>query len=174
MIFTVKHRYVLGVDPSGNFYEGKGTTGYWVLDCKTGKTKEFGSISAKNCKSQLEYWENHLAKFVTLNKKYKDLAFSVEDYRLYAAKAKQQINSTFETIQLIGIIKYWMYATNRTLRMRLATLAKNRFSDLWLEQNNYIYKKNGSWYCKGSSKALKTHERDALRHALYYMYFENE
>lgn len=174
MIFTVKHRYVMGVDPSGNFHEGKGTTGYWILDCRTGKTKELGSISAKTCKSQIEYWERHLMQFISANKKYKDIAYSVEDYRLYAAKARQQINSTFETVQLIGIIKYWMYASENTLNMRLATIAKNRFPDIWLEQHGYIYKKNGAWYCKEKSKALMTHERDALRHALYYMYFEND
>ena len=166
-------KYVLGVDPSGNFYEGKGITGYCLLDCRTLDIIEIGSISASRSHSQIDYWERHLVKFNTICKKY-HAALSVEDYKLYAARARNQINSSFETIQLIGIIKYWAYVNNVILKMRLATIAKNRFTDEWLEKHKYIYKKGNAWYCNVKTKPLVDHERDALRHALYFAYFENK
>ena len=52
-------RYVLGIDPSGNFFEGKGTTGWCVFDIVKDKVVECGSLYASRAKSQEAYWWAH-------------------------------------------------------------------------------------------------------------------
>ena len=174
-MISIKFRYVLGIDPSGNYYEGKGTTGWCLFDCANNKIADIGTISSKDYNTQYHYWKAHLILIYNyVNSFLKDkVAVSMEDYRLYASKANNQINSKFETVQLIGIIKYWCISNNVTLKMRLATAAKTRFTDEYLVKKHYIQKQKKSYFCNAKLEALATHERDALRHALYFYYFEN-
>ena len=47
-----KYNYVLALDPSGNFHEGKGTTGYCLLDANENKIIEYGYIPSIESKSE--------------------------------------------------------------------------------------------------------------------------
>ena len=82
-------RYVLGIDPSGNFYEGKGTTGWCVFDIV--KTRcECSSLYASRAKSQEAYCR-HVVLINNMFVKYKakGIAVSMEDYVL-ASLAKHK------------------------------------------------------------------------------------
>ena len=170
-------RYVIGVDPSGNFVEGKGTTGIAVYDIKTDKILRVDYISAKFASEQVQYWEMVIERLGDLVGKYgtKKCALAVEDYLLYANTAKAQINSTFETPQLIGVIKYVFKGVCPVL-FRNANTAKTRWTDDLLVRKKYLLvdKKLGYYIINedGETTQVIEHSRDAVRHAIYCGKFE--
>lgn len=170
----MRHRYILGIDPSGNFNEGKGTTGWCLLDGKTKKILEIGSSSAKSYNSQMEYWEAHIALINLIVNIYTDVIISIEDYLLYANESASQINSKMETPQLLGVIKFHCYMSGIPLYIRKAAAVKKRWADHILKYEGYISKQKGHWYCSASKYALCDHERDAIRHAVHCNEFENK
>jgi Holliday junction resolvasome RuvABC endonuclease subunit len=167
-------RYVLGIDPSGNFIEGKGTTGWCVFDTKRNRIAHIGSIQASQSKSQEAYWHANIEMIKTMVDRYRmeGIVLSVEDYVLYAGKARSQINSAMETSQLIGIIKMLCFYKGIPLYMRTASQVMRRWTDTILEHKSYIYKVGGSWYTECRQHVLCEHERDAMRHAIHCAYFE--
>lgn len=170
-------RYVIGVDPSGNFYEGKGTTGIAVYDIKTDKILRVGYVSAKTARSQVEYWGMVIESLDYLLREYgmRRTVLAVEDYLLYANTAKAQINSTFETPQLIGVIKYYFKDACPVL-FRNANTAKTRWTDDILVRKKYLLvdKKLGYYIINenGEMTQVIEHSRDAVRHAIYCGKFE--
>ena len=98
----MSYKFILGLDPSGNFYEGKGTTGWCIFNTSENKIIKAGSISAKDFKSQEEYWFAHIDLITDANKKYKKkLIVVMEDYMLYPNKAKSQVNSRMKHQNLL-------------------------------------------------------------------------
>lgn len=174
----MKYKYTLGLDPSGAFNEGKGTTGWCLLNNDTKQVMEIGSLRATNYDSACDYWNAHLALIEKMCKDYESVAISVEGYVLYQQQARSQINSSFETVQLIGIIKYYCWAWQLRYATRLASQAKARWSNDILKHKGYIISVGRSIVLtdpKGiNTRSLCDHELDALRHALHYAYFENE
>ena len=167
---------ILSLDPSGNFNEGKGTTGYAVMDAITGKLLEVDVIAAQSAECIEEYWEKHILLLDKLYRHYNGcMVVRCEDYLLYKHKAMDQVQSHFETPQLIGILKYWCFANRVTIYMRPASTVKNRWTDELLERKGYIEKKSSSWYPVGCNQHnLTLHERDAIRHAVACYYFDIE
>ena len=168
------HRYVIGIDPSGNYFEGKGTTGWCVLDNTHDKVVKINSISAKLFDTQSEYWYEHLHLIDRLRQKYKDIVVVVEAYLLYANESKSQINSEMETPQLIGVLKMFCYINDIPIHFHKAATVKKRWADDILAHEQYIYNQKGHWYCNANKYALCDHERDAIRHAVHYNTFENK
>lgn len=167
--------YILALDPSGNFEEGKGTTGYTVFNVAENKIIEIGIISATAAECAEEYWLNHILLLQRVIKQYNNVVIRCEDYLLYAYKAKDQVQSHFETPQLIGIIKYWCYINNICLFMRSASTVKNRWTNEILEHKGYITKCQTFWLPVGPVKhRLTTHELDSIRHAVACYYFDLE
>ena len=164
-------RYVIGVDPSGNFYEGKGTTGIAVYDIKADKIIGATYVSAKLASTQVEYWETVIGELKCLLTKYgkHKCVLAVEDYLLYANTAKAQINSTFETPQLIGVIKFYFNSVCPVL-FRNANTAKMRWTDDLLLKKKYLFidKKLGYYIYDEKDNVVQVieHSRDAIRHAL--------
>lgn len=167
-------RYVLGIDPSGNFYEGKGITGWCVFDKVLDKVLECGSIKASLANSQLAYWYAHIELIRHVTKQYPEgsVAISMEDYVLYSNQAKAQINSAMETSQLIGVIKMRCWLYRLPLYMRTASQVKRRWADSILCHKNYIYQTGSSYFTECKTKVLCDHERDAIRHAVHCATFE--
>ena len=100
-------RYILALDPSGNYNEGHGTTGWCLFDMKTNQISKFGVIQASKFKSQNDYWNAHVELIDSLVGYEPNIV--LEDYLLYSNRATNQINSRLETPQLIGVIKYECY-----------------------------------------------------------------
>ena len=98
--------YTIGMDPSGAYHEGKGTTGWCVLNNRTNELLEVGTLSAKDYPTDNEYWKAHTNLIRSLVRRYgHSTALSIEDYILYKNQAMAQVNSQMETVQLLGIIK---------------------------------------------------------------------
>lgn len=170
-----KYKYTLGIDPSGAFKEGKGTTGWCLLDNSNNEVLCVDTIAAKNFDSYHEYWDAHLKLLYKMITVYgEDIAISIEDYILYKSHAMAQVNSQLETVQLIGIIKHFCYINSAKYYMRPAVAVKARWSDDILVHKNIITKLNKHYIVPGNpTKVLCDHERDAIRHAVHFNTFEN-
>lgn len=150
---------VLCLDPSGNFKEGEGITG-WAL-FEDGKLRSFGRVDSNEYGRQESYWYGvHF-----LIKQYKPDVVVCESYRLFGHKANQQIGSAMETPQLIGYLRMVCWAHGIEFVFQ-DPQNKIRFNDEILVKMGILEKKGNRYYCMG--KPTVDHERDAIRHGLYY------
>ena len=170
----MKHRYVIGIDPSGNYLEGKGTTGLAVYDRKADKFTYTGYVRAETFDSQMSYWKGVVRVIDLLLERYSSSVLSIEDYLLYSNAARSQINSTFETPQIIGVLKY-AYC-HKTIYTRHASAVKNRWKDDILLRKGYLrHNKRIGYYIEdemGTATQVIEHSRDAMRHAVHCGKFE--
>ena len=157
---------ILAIDPSGNFNEGEGTTG-WVLMREDYRVLDGGHISATNYDCAERYWNEHIQLIENTKFDY----IIIEGYKLYnhhGMKAEVQAHSELETSQLIGILKYWCFITHYNLTIQYASDVKTRWSNKILTDLGLLTKK-GQYYCIGINQLLcNRHERDALRHAVHF------
>lgn len=169
---------ILAIDPSGNFTEGKGISG-WVLLCpQTKNIVKFGAIDASTSGSQFEHWDKHMDLIKNLHAQYELTAVVLEDYILYADKAGSQVNSRFETIKLIGIIEYICKLWRIPVELQTAVSVKRRWKNFLLAEKGFIeikpyMHKSGKEYEFVYVNGFKVNDHivDALRHAVHYMVF---
>ena len=168
------YKNILAIDPSGNWYEGKGTTGFCFI--KTGvRDITFESICASSYNSQNAYWTAHLD---IIQKWYKQSGKSfivvMEDYILYANKAESQINSHMETSKLIGVIQHYCFQKNIPLYTEPAAAVKKRWNNSILEYRGYIKRAGSNGWRTQNGVLVNRHCLDALRHAVHYDTFKNK
>lgn len=163
--------YVLGIDPSGNFVEGKGVTGFALL-APSGKPVTHFHVDANKYNSRNEYWTAILNRIIAVTNECDTLVLSVEDFVLYKTKASAQINSQMETSKLLGVIEYFAYEHNLPIKMRTASAVKSRWSnDILIHKGLLIPDgKHGGFRC--GDDTINHHSIDALRHAVHCHYFE--
>ena len=165
---------VLAFDPSGNFSsrEGKGVTG-WAL-FENGKLKNFGRLSAESYNFVENYWDAHLAEiwYQMNNCNFEDCAVVCESYKLQPTKAMQQSWSALETPQLIGAMRMYSWKEINVPFVLQDPSIKARFSDEVLVKMGIAEKRGNKYYVLGHSTV--DHERDAIRHGLYYLKYGKE
>lgn len=171
-----RYKHILALDPSGNFDEGKGTTG-WVLMNYKEKLLASGSIAAKDFQRKEDYYNAILGLIDKNHVRYNDNGFIVviEDFVLYRDKASAQTNSKMETCRLLGIIQYhcWLYKINYS--MQLATAVKHRWSDELLLRERILYEDRDGLHHTETKYWMNTpHVRDAFRHALHFCLCRND
>ena len=161
---------VLAIDPSGNFEEGKGHTG-WVLahiyaDILTGfEILEKGTIYAKDFETRTEYW-----KAVTELYRKAPKYIIVEDYKLYnhkGMKAQTQSHSQMETPRLIGVLEYFAKELKFDFTLQMATEVRMYKEEtliyqglLKLENKRHLLEVDQVWV------SCNEHERMAYKHFL--------
>lgn len=151
---------VLTFDPSGNFNEGMGTSGFSIsLDGNL--PHKLGDIKATDYESRQGYWFAHRERIEIV---YPDVLV-VESYRLFGHKAKQQSGSSLETPQLIGYLEMVAHEINIPIVLQDPS-TKTRHTDDILVKTGIIEKRGNKYFYKGEMTNL--HQRDALRHNLYY------
>lgn len=153
---------ILAIDPSGNFTEGKGTTGWSLLNEKFEITA-CGQKLATDYNTKEEYWKSIL----NLISELKPDQLVVEDFLLYATKSNSQINSRFETPKLIGIIELYAYEHHIPIHLQRAVDVKNRWRDDILVNKNIISKNNNRYYAGGVM--ISEHIRDSIRHGVHFI-----
>lgn len=166
----MKTRYILAIDPSGNFNEGKGTTGWCLYDTQTNRLAKFGAIKATKYTSLMEYWDAHIRLIDDLAGY--SVTVVIEDYLLYSNRADSQINSCFETPRLIGVLQYELSLRGINVVLQRAALVKQRWSDAILVHKGLIEKRGNSYY--RDAIKLTEHTRDAIRHAIHYATFRKD
>lgn len=151
---------VLAFDPSGNYNEGKGTTG-WAISLDDFPPSKLGQIAAEGYKSRQAYWFAHKELIESF---FPDVCV-IESYRLFGHKSKEQIGSSLETPQMIGYLEMVCYELMIPVVYQDPT-TKSRHADDVLLKIGVIEKKSNKLYYKGELTNL--HMRDALRHCMYY------
>lgn len=159
---------VLAIDPSGSYYEGKGTTGWAIFDSDTRSLLDYGNIKAADYTTVNDYY-TAVSKLIKPG-----MRVVIEEFLLYASKAKQQINSKMETSKLIGYLQMYCFSHNIPYTMQLAGEVVRRWSDTILVHKGIIKQANGKlrniYYALG--RITNDHERDAMRHAMHYITFK--
>lgn len=170
-----RYEYILAFDPSGNFSEGKGTTG-WVLMNAKEKLLDRGEIFAKDYKCPEEYWDAHIDLIRKYNKRYgTQLIVVIEEYVLYRDRSLSQTNSKMETSRLIGVIQHFCWRIKQDYTMQLASAVKHRWSDELLLREQILYKHRGKMIHTDSNIPINvTHTRDAFRHAIHFAVCRNK
>lgn len=171
-----KYKHILAIDPSGNFSEGKGTTG-WVLLSADERLLKTGMLSADDFSCAEEYWDEHINLIRYFNKRYEDLIIVIEDYILYKNRSKNQTNSRIETCRLIGVIQHFCWRIKQDYSMQLAASVKDRWSDDVLIHEKILYRNRdyGKLIHLDTGVPMTVpHIRDAFRHAMHYAVCRNE
>lgn len=164
-----KVRFILGCDPSGNFTEGKGHTGFALFDKQEDKFLDVFEVDAKDFNSIVEYWDA-VVKAIEQYIGVYDFVFSVEDYLIYYHKAISQAFSRVETCRLLGILQMYCWWQKIPYFTRAAKYAKQIWTDEALLAEGYLAKLGRCYALAGTHQLLTEHKRDAMRHALYCAY----
>jgi hypothetical protein len=151
---------ILSFDPSGNYFEGKGTTGY-AISLDGNLPHQLGDIASKDYTSRQAYWAAHRD---LIEQTFPDVCV-IETYKLFGHKSKEQIGSQLETPQLIGYMEMVCYDWKIPVVYQDPS-TKQRHADDILVKTGVIDKRGKSYYYKGILTNL--HKRDALRHNLFY------
>jgi hypothetical protein len=154
----------LAIDPSGNFEEGKGVTGFVHFD-EALKIYTPRLVGANDFKSAMEYYDAVLDLLMDADQ------VVMEGYRLYnhkGMKAQTQSNSILETSQLIGIIRYECFQRDIPLHIQYAVQVKNRWSDDVLLADGKLIKRGNRFYLPNDT-LITNHARDAYRHLVNYL-----
>lgn len=166
-------KFILALDPSGSFHEGKGTSGYCILETISNRITITGNLYAKDYLKIEQYWQAHVNLINEYKKRYEErLIIILEDYILYGHKTHNQINSRMETSKLISIIQYHCFIYNIPYYMQLATEVKNRWSDEILHHKGYLIKYKNKLVLPYSHRYIDAHCKDAIRHAVHYATFK--
>ncbi len=169
----MNYDYILAIDPSGNFEEGKGTTGTCLFNATQNDIERLQDICAKRYNTKEEYWQAHLKYIQQIINQYPKLIIIIEDFTLDPRRAMQQSHSKMETPKLIGILQLYCKQHNIPYRMQRAVEVKNRWADHILEFKGYIQKRNRVYYLPGETRPMSRHCKDAIRHAVHYITFYN-
>lgn len=166
--------FILSLDPSGAFNEGKGCTGWCVMECKADKITKSGNINAKDYEQMESYWQAHTTLISNFRKKYKKrMIVVIEDYLLYGDKARNQINSRMETSKLIGVLQFFCFSHHIPYYMQTAGQVKNRWKDSILQHKGYL-KISKNKLTLPTGDIADRHCKDAVRHAVHYNTFKNK
>lgn len=161
---------ILAMDISGNFKEGKGTTGLCLME--DGEVLNgLGQISAENFETTEKYWAAHEDYIQSI---WPDHVI-MEGYKLYnhrGMSAKTQANSDLETPQLLGYLKMVCYRMDIPYTIQYASDVKTRWSEDVLVRLGILEQKGNKYYFNG--KLTVTHHRDALKHALHFDRYKKE
>lgn len=171
----MNYEFLLAIDPSGSYYEGKGTTGWCIFNCKDNAITIADDINAKSYTEMANYWDAHIQLIARFKQKYGEkLCVIIEDYILYAHKADSQVNSHMETSKLIGVLQHYCGIQQIPYTMQLASEVKNRWNDSILHHNHYTMQQ-GKYYVLPHNHKIKLHKhcRDAIRHAVHFATFKN-
>lgn len=153
---------LLSFDPSGNYDEGKGTSGYAITDTiGSYYPVKLGDISAKDYDCRQSYWFAHKELIEVVSPE----MVVIESYRLFGHKSKEQTGSSLETPQLIGFMEMVCWEMKIPVYYQDPS-TKTRHKDEVLVETGIVEKKGNKFYYKGELTNL--HKRDALRHAIYF------
>lgn len=170
----MNYENILAIDPSGNFEEGKGTTGTCIFDCIKNCIYTLHDIHANSYDTKEDYWQAHVNYIQAVLNKFPNTIVVIEDFALDPRRAMQQSHSKMETPKLIGILQLYCQQNNIPYKMQRPVEVKTRWADDILEYKKYIEKKNRMYYLPNASRPMSRHCKDAIRHAVHFATFYNK
>lgn len=158
----------LAIDPSGNFTEGKGHTGIVSILGDDWTSLRMGSINAKDYETRHQYWSAVIQAITGM-----DYWFEGENKRMVIESYVTRNNGfTFgkqpETAMLIGVLVYWCEEHGIPYYFQMPSQAKTRFKDERLTDYVPGLTRNDAGHYFLNGKVTNDHERDALKHLLYF------
>lgn len=138
------YKFVISIDPGG-------TNGYCMASKASDKDWTIIKVDGVEKHELYKILEN-----MFINENPKDILAIYEAYRLYASKSKAMIGNEFETVQIIGVIKY-ICEKRGIVCVDSPTTNKAFWSDKRLKEMNLYVPID--------------HKRDAIRHFLHWLYF---
>ena len=169
----MSYRYILGIDPSGNFKEGKGTTGINLLDSESKQVRLTTDIRAVDFNTAVAYWNAHVRFINAIKKDYDNLVVVAEDYQIYESKASAQINSKVETARVLGVIEHFCYVKQIPYHTQLASLVKTRWANDILLHKEIVAKHNNRYIIPATKEIINKHVLDSIRHSVHFAHFKN-
>lgn len=170
----MSYENILAIDPSGNWEEGKGTTGTCLFFTNPKRVGILKDISAEHYTTKEAYWQAHCDYITAILQEYPSTIVVIEDFTLDPRRAMQQSHSKMETPKLIGILQLHCQRNNIPYKMQRAVEVKNRWADPILEFKHYIViKRNKMCYLPNETKPMSRHCKDAIRHAVHFATFYN-
>ena len=154
------------IDPSGNFEDGKGHTGIATIRNSDWSSVKTQSINAKDFETRHAYWS-------AIKKIIQDTHLNGEPAQVVIESYVTRMNGYTvgkmpETAMLIGVLVYFCDMYDIPYYFQQPSQAKTRFKDELLP--NYIpgleKSVSGRYYLNG--KLINDHERDALKHLLFF------
>lgn len=171
----LNYKFIISLDPSGAYEEGKGTTGWCVFNASDNKIYNAGAIFATNHATRFGYYDAHIALLRKWYKRYGDsMCVVIEDYRLYKNKASKHINSRMETCKLIGVLQYFCEAMQIPMYLQLASLVKTRWANNILQHKGYIITYKRKYMLPDKKTEVNKHTLDSIRHAVHFANFRNK
>lgn len=156
----------IAIDPSGNFEEGKGHTGVAFIEGSDWSTVKTKSINAKDFNTRHEYWS-------AIKKIIQDIGLEGTRTQIIIESYVTRMNGFTigkmpETAMLIGVLVYFCEMYKIPYYLQNASQAKTRFKDAMLPDfiPGLELKDSGRYVLKGN--VTNDHERDALKHLLYF------
>lgn len=140
---------IIGLDPGE-------TTGFCIL--LDGHLVEAGQLATETVKLGIPLIH---AKLKGLGAFKQPAIVVYEDYRVYAWKTDQHTWATLHTPQMLGVIESLAYIEGLKTKSQMAQQPKQFCTDAKLKEWGY--------YRKG-----ERHARDAIRHACYYLLFNDQ
>lgn len=152
----------VAIDPSGNFDSGKGHTGIATMDGCDFNTIAVQSVNAKDYATRLEYWNAVLDTAIQTV----PCMYVIESYVVRSNGFT--IGKMPETAMLIGVLIHRLETLGLPYVFQSPSMAKTRFKDDLLPYYipKFIKNEHGRYMLDG--KPTNDHERDALKHLLFY------
>lgn len=169
---------ILAIDPSGNFKNGKGQTGFFGMMKGNDNVRFYihGVIRARDFKTKEDYYNDIILHIKSNPVK----TLIIEDFILYESSAHSMTNQNLETSELIGAIE--QVANERGIEVVRQRANQIKFSlkkpsvlkaiiNIHSEEEliSSTKTKDGKvlWNLKG--ERINNHIVDAIRHYAYYI-----
>lgn len=170
----MNYENIIALDPSGNFEEGKGTTGICIFNAKNNCIAKLVNIRAEQYPTKEAYWQAHIDFIQKETQLNSNTIIVIEDFLLDPRRAMQQSHSKMETPKLIGILQLHCKQHNLIYKMQRPVEVKTRWADSILEYKHYIVKRNTMYYLPNATTPISRHCKDAIRHAVHFATFYNK
>ncbi len=159
--------WYMAIDPSGSYNEGKGSTGIALMygDDMTNLTSY--DIKAKHFENRHDYWKEIMSHPILLSK---NITVIIETFVVRSNGFL--VGKMPETSLFIGALVWELEKRNIPYVFQNPSQAKTRFKDENLGKylTNYEIRKDkrGRNLYYLNDKQLNDHQRDAIKHLLYY------
>lgn len=157
----------IAVDPSGSFNEGKGHTGISIVEDWNWDTLRTVSYNAKSYTNRHTYWKTIIDAATT---KCKDVVVIIESFVVRSNGFL--VGKMPETSLLIGALVWELERLGIPYVFQSPSQAKVRFKDdllpRYIPQIEMKIKSDKAYYYL-NGVITNDHERDSLKHLLYFM-----
>ena len=167
---------ILAIDPSGDFEAGKGKTGFAFVNTQNfEKSLRVMSLKASKFPNKYDYWK----QIIGIVEYAHNAAATLDENFHVVIESFVVRNNGFttgtmpETIRLIGALEFMLLERGIPYTFQTPSSVKTRFNnDVLLKYIPSLIQEGNYFKLKGH--VINDHERDALRHLMFYKKYKKE